>query len=108
MCTTARTCTRRYFQYNKNPNEQRYLLLNGSTGKKELLKTVTVAPVGGAPQVSHDGKLLAFVKRVRTRSVLYLHNIETAEEWAVYDKLSKGPTGSLDDLWHIHGVCMDA
>ena len=35
---------------------------------------------GGAcrPQVSPDGKKLAFVKRVRAKSVLFVHDLETA------------------------------
>jgi imidazolonepropionase-like amidohydrolase/Tol biopolymer transport system component len=89
-----------YFQYNKDPNSQIYVIkrFDRTTGETE---TVTGGP-GGAfrPQISKDGKTLAFVKRVRTSSVLYLRNLETGEEWPVYDKLSK----DQQEAWAIFGV----
>ncbi|MEO7522461.1 MAG: amidohydrolase family protein, partial [Ferruginibacter sp.] len=64
------------------------------------IETVTGGP-GSAmrPQISHDGKLLSFVKRVRTKTILYLRNIETGEEWPVYDQLSK----DQQEAWTIFG-----
>ncbi|MCC7302347.1 MAG: PD40 domain-containing protein [Bacteroidia bacterium] len=89
-----------YFQYNKDPNHQiyvvkRYNLKNGET------ETVT----GGAgsafrPQISKDGKTLAFLKRVRTKTVLFLRNLETGEEWPVYDDLTKDQI----EAWAIFGT----
>ncbi|TZF84822.1 amidohydrolase family protein [Pedobacter sp. BS3] len=74
--------------YNKDPNGELYVIkrLNRETGE-----IITVAGgQGGAsrPQPSPDGKYLAFVKRVRLKSVLYLQNLKTGEEWSVYDDLS--------------------
>lgn len=89
-----------YFQYNKDPNNQIYVIkrYEFETGKTE---TVTGGP-GGAmrPQVSKDGRMLAFVRRVREKSVLYLRNLESGEEWPVYDKLSKDQS----EAWAIFGV----
>ncbi|SOE22569.1 Imidazolonepropionase [Spirosomataceae bacterium TFI 002] len=89
-----------YFQYNKDPNSQihvikRYDLENGE------IKTITGGS-GGAfrPQISHDGKKLAFVRRVRTKTVLYLKDLETGLEWPVYDKLSKDQS----EAWTIFGI----
>src|ERR1700722_5866357 len=63
------------FQYNKDPNKGIYAInrLNRQTGE---IETVT-GGTGGAcrPQISPNGKYLAFVKRVRLKSVLYLHNL---------------------------------
>lgn len=88
------------FQYNKDPNNQIYVIKRFSriTGETE---NITGGP-GGAfrPQISKDGKILAFVKRVHTQSVLYLRNMETGEEWPVYDKLSK----DQQEAWAIFGV----
>ncbi|MEK9139221.1 MAG: amidohydrolase, partial [Bacteroidota bacterium] len=42
----------------------------------------------------------AFVRRVRLNSVLYLRNIETGEEWPIYDKLSR----DAQETWAIFGV----
>jgi len=89
-----------YFQYNKDPNQGIYaiLRLNRQTGDIEQVAGGT----GGAcrPQLSPDGKLLAFVKRVRLKSVLYLHDLNTGEEWPLYDDLSH----DQQETWAIFGV----
>jgi imidazolonepropionase-like amidohydrolase/Tol biopolymer transport system component len=88
------------FQYNKDPNKQIYVIKRYEleTGK---ITIVTGGPGGAArPQVSRDGKKLAFVKRVRTKSVLYIHDLETGEEWPLYDKLNK----DQQEAWAIFGV----
>ncbi|WP_149276141.1 amidohydrolase family protein [Pareuzebyella sediminis] len=88
------------FQYNKDPNKQIYVIkrYNLENGKTEV---VTGGPGGAArPQISPDGKKLAFVKRVRTRTVLYLHDLETGEEWPLYDQLNK----DQQETWAIFGV----
>lgn len=89
-----------YFQYNKDPNNQIFVIkrFDREKGKTE---TVTGGP-GGAmrPQISHDGKLLSFVKRVRTKTVLFLRNLETGDEWPVYDQLTK----DQQEAWSIFGL----
>ena len=89
-----------FFQYNKNPNAQIYVIkrFDRTNGETDV---ITGGP-GGAfrPQISKDGKTLAFVRRVREASVLYLRNMETGEEWPVYDKLSK----DQQEAWAIFGV----
>ena len=68
------------------------------TGKTER---ITGGPGGAArPQISRDGKKLAFVKRVRTKTVLYIHDLETGEEWPIYDQLNK----DQQEAWAIFGV----
>jgi len=89
-----------YFQYNKDPNNQVFVIKRYDREKGEI-ETVTGGPGGAVrPQVSHNGKLLAFVKRVRTKTVLYLRNLENGEEWPVYDKLSK----DQQEAWTIFGI----
>lgn len=88
------------FQYNKDPNKQIYVIKRYDFETGEIT-TVTGGPGGAArPQVSPDGSKLAFVKRVRTKSVLYIHDLETGEEWPVYDALSK----DQQEAWAIFGV----
>jgi Tol biopolymer transport system component/imidazolonepropionase-like amidohydrolase len=88
------------FQYNKDPYKGIYAIkrLDRQTGD---IETVT-GGAGGAcrPQLSPDGRLLAFVKRVRLKSVLYMHNLSTGEEWPLYDDLSH----DQQETWAINGV----
>ena len=89
-----------YFQYNKDPNNQIYVInrYNFQTGE---IEQVTGGPGGACrPQISHDGKLLAFVRRVREKTVLFLRDVSTGEEWPVYDDLSK----DQQEAWCIFGV----
>lgn len=88
------------FQYNKDPNKGIYAIksLNRENGDIE-----TVASGGGGacrPQISPDGTLMAFVKRVRLKTVLYMQNLETGEEWPVYEELSH----DQQETWAIFGV----
>lgn len=89
-----------FFQYNKDPNKQIYVIkqYNFETGETEQ---ITGGPGGAArPVVSNDGKLLAFVKRVRTKSVLYIHELETGKEYPIYENLSKDQS----EAWAVFGV----
>jgi imidazolonepropionase-like amidohydrolase/Tol biopolymer transport system component len=89
-----------FFQYNKDPNSQIYVIkqYDRQTGKTE---DIISGPGGTArPQISRDGKKLAFVRRVREKSVLYLHDLQTGEEWPLFDGLSK----DQQEAWAIFGV----
>lgn len=89
-----------YFQYNKDPNNQIFAIKRYDR-EKGISENVTGGPGGAVrPQVSHNNKLLAFVKRVRTKTVLFLRDIETGEEWPIYDKLDK----DQQEAWTIFGV----
>jgi imidazolonepropionase-like amidohydrolase/Tol biopolymer transport system component len=89
-----------FFQYNKDPNSEIYAIFRYDLGTGETTK-VTGGPGGAArPQISRDGKMLAFVKRVREKSVLYLHRLETGEEYPIYDQLNK----DQQEAWAIFGV----
>ncbi|WP_439132081.1 amidohydrolase family protein [Polaribacter sp.] len=88
------------FLYNKDPNKQIYVIkrYNFETGE---IEQVTGGPGGAArPVISKDGKLLAFVKRVRTKSVLYIHELATGKEWPIYENLSKDQS----EAWAVFGV----
>lgn len=89
-----------FFQYNKDPNKQIYAIkrYDFEKGKSE---NVTGGPGGASrPQVSRDGKKLAFVRRVRAKTVLFVHDLETAEEWPIYDQLNK----DQQEAWAIFGT----
>jgi imidazolonepropionase-like amidohydrolase/Tol biopolymer transport system component len=89
-----------FFKYNKDPNSQIYVIkrYDIQKGKSE---TVIQGPGGAVrPQVSPDGEKLAFVRRVREKSVLYIHDLETGIQKPVFDKLSK----DQQEAWAIFGV----
>lgn len=89
-----------YFQYNKDPNSQIYVIQRYDRETGEI-QTITGGPGGAArPQISPDGKKLAFIKRVRTKTVLFLHELETGLEYPVYDQLNK----DQQEAWAIFGV----
>ncbi len=88
------------FEYNKDPNGQIYVIrrLDLEEGRLESL----IGGPGGAvrPTPSPDGKLLAYVRRVRLKSVLMVRDLESGAEWAVYDGLDR----DMQETWAIHGV----
>ncbi|TAI49209.1 amidohydrolase [Flagellimonas allohymeniacidonis] len=89
-----------FFQYNKDPNKQIYAIKRYDFETGETV-TITGGPGGAArPQVSRDGKMLAFVKRVRTKTVLFLHDLQTGEEWPIFDGLNK----DQQEAWAIFGI----
>lgn len=89
-----------YFQYNKDPNSQIYVIkrYEFETGETENI----VQGPGGAvrPTTSRDGKQLAFVRRVREKTVLFIKNLETGEEKPIFDQLDK----DQQEAWAIFGV----
>lgn len=89
-----------FFQYNKDPNSQIYAINRYDRVKGEITR-VTGGPGGAvSPTPSPDGKWLAYVKRVRTKSVLYLRELETGVEKPIYDDLSK----DQQEAWAIFGA----
>ena len=89
-----------YFQYNKDPNDEIYNIRRLDRETSEIEKVA--GGQGGAvrPEISPDGKLMAFVKRVRLKSVLFIQDLSTGEEWPVYDDLSR----DQQETWAVFGV----
>jgi len=87
------------FQYNKDPNSQIYVI-NRYDRQEGNIERVTGGPGGAiSPTLSPDGEKLAFIKRVRTKSVLYIRDLETGIERPVYDNMSK----DQQQAWAIFG-----
>jgi Tol biopolymer transport system component/imidazolonepropionase-like amidohydrolase len=88
------------FEYNKNPNTGIYGIrrLELETGE---LRNLTGGPGGAArPTPSPDGRYLAFVRRVRYDTHLFLRDLETGREWTVAGDLDR----DMQEIWAIHGV----
>ena len=88
------------FEYSKDVNGQIYVIqrLDRQTGETEEF----LSGPGGSirPTPSPDGKSLAFIRRVRYQSTLYVMDIESGRETPVYGHLDR----DLQETWAIHGV----
>ncbi|WP_412060709.1 amidohydrolase family protein [Rubrivirga sp. IMCC45206] len=88
------------FEYNKDPNAGIYAIrrLDRETGD---LETILRGPGGAArPQPSPDGRHLAFVRRVRDETALFLYDTETGAETPLTGGLSR----DQQETWAIFGV----
>ncbi|MCG3153577.1 MAG: Protein TolB [bacterium] len=88
------------FEYNKDPNGQIYVIRRFDREKGDLKNYVIGAGGAVRPQPSPDGKYLAFVRRVRLQSVLYLQGLQTGEQIPIYDGLNK----DQQETWATFGV----
>lgn len=89
-----------YFQYNKDPNSQIFVIRRYDRQEGKVEDVITGPGGATRPQVSNDGNLLAYIKRVRTKTVLYVHDLRTGEEWPIFDQLSK----DQQEAWTIFGT----
>ncbi len=88
------------FEYNKDSTEGIYTIsrLDRVTGETE---TVAAGPGGACrPTPSPDGKSLAFVRRVRFKTCLFIRDLESGVERQVFDGLER----DMQESWAIHGV----
>ena len=88
------------FTYSKDSNGEIYVIyrLERETGRIERF----VSGPGGAvrPTPSPDGSRLAFVRRVGFQSTLFLKDLDSGREEAVYSGLER----DMQETWAIHGV----
>jgi len=89
-----------FFQYNKDPLKQIFGIrrYDRQEGKIEEV----TGGSGGAcrPQISPDGKWLAFVRRVDTKTTLFVRDLGSGEEFPIYDGLDK----DQQEAWTIFGI----
>jgi imidazolonepropionase-like amidohydrolase/Tol biopolymer transport system component len=88
------------FEYSKDVNDQIYIIrrLDRETGEIEPY----IAGPGGSirPTPSPDGRSIAFIRRVRYQSTLYVMDIESGRETPVFSGLDR----DLQETWAVHGV----
>lgn len=88
------------FQYNKDPNGEIYMIRRADRETGEVTNIIT-GPGGAArPQVSPDGKGIAYVHRVRSKTVLYVFDIASGAQHPIFDGLSKDQM----ETWATFGV----
>ena len=76
-------------------NVERYDM---ETGERETV----ISGEGGAinPRPSPDGRYIAFVRRERTQSTLYVKDLQTGEARRVYDGLDR----DMQETWTVYGT----
>lgn len=88
------------FQYNRDAHGQVYVVqrFDRQTGNR----TTVIGGAGSAlrPQLSPDGKTMAFVRRVGLKSVLWTRDLESGRERAVWDGLDH----DQQEAWAIYGT----
>ena len=88
------------FQYNKDPNGEIYMIRRADRETGEV-QNIIIGPGGAVrPQVSPDGKSLAYVHRVRSKTVLCVQDMASGEQRPVWDGLSKDQM----ETWATFGV----
>ena len=88
------------FEYNRNPYGSIYAIerIDLKTGER---KRVISGPGGAVtPQISPDGKLLAFIRRVGLQTVLFVKDMETGNERALFHELNR----DAQETWALFGV----
>ena len=88
------------FEYNKDPNGTIYAIVRRDLGTGRERTAVSVQGGSVAPRLSPDGRSLAYVRRVRTQSMLYVRDLDSGRDRAVFDHLDK----DLQEAWAIHGL----
>ncbi|HEY4597106.1 MAG TPA: amidohydrolase, partial [Thermoanaerobaculia bacterium] len=90
----------RVFEYNKDPNTEIFVIQRLDRRTGDVQRFVNGAGGSVRPTPSPDGKTLAFIRRVRGKSVLHLMDLRSGEIWPVYDGLDR----DMQETWSIHGV----
>jgi imidazolonepropionase-like amidohydrolase/Tol biopolymer transport system component len=88
------------FEYNKDSNGQIYAIQRLDLETRETEPFITGPGGSVRPTPSPDGKSLAFVRRVRAKSVLYVADVASGAERALFDGLDR----DMQETWAIHGV----
>jgi len=88
------------FEYNKDPNGTIYAIVRRDLNTGHERTFVSVQGGSVTPRPSPDGKWLAYVRRVRLGSQLFIRNLATGQDRALFDHLDK----DLQEAWAIHGL----
>jgi imidazolonepropionase-like amidohydrolase/Tol biopolymer transport system component len=88
------------FEYNKDPNGEIYVIQRLELDTRETDRFVTGPGGSIRPTPSPDGKSLAFIRRVRGRSTLYVADLASGAERPLHDGLER----DMQETWAIHGV----
>jgi imidazolonepropionase-like amidohydrolase/Tol biopolymer transport system component len=88
------------FEYNKDPNGTIYAVMRRDLTTGQERRAISVQGGSVTPQVSPDGKTIAYLRRVRTKSFLYVRDIESGRDRELFGNVDK----DLQEAWAIHGL----
>jgi imidazolonepropionase-like amidohydrolase/Tol biopolymer transport system component len=88
------------FEYNKDPNGTIYAIIRRDLTTGRERRAVSVQGGSVTPQVSPDGKSLAYVRRVRLQSFLYVRDLESGRDRQLFGNVDK----DLQEAWAVHGL----
>ncbi len=88
------------FEYNKDPNGTIYAIMRRDLTTGRERRAVSVQGGSVTPQVSPDGKSIAYVRRVRLQSFLYVRDLESGRDRQLFGNIDK----DLQEAWAIHGL----
>ena len=96
------------FEYNKDPNGTIYAIMRRDLVTGRERRAVSVQGGSVTPQVSPDGKTLAYIRRVRLKSVLYLRDLDSGRDRELFEQRRQGPAGSVGRARPLSAVRVDA
>ena len=88
------------FEYNRNPYGTIYAIDRVDLITQERIRIVTGPGGAATPEISPDGKSLAFIRRVGLKTVLFVKDLESGNERPVFDRLNR----DAQETWAIFGV----
>ncbi|NNJ73077.1 MAG: amidohydrolase family protein, partial [Enterobacterales bacterium] len=88
------------FQYSKDSNGIIYRIKRLDTQSGDIINFVQDAGGSVRPTPSPDGKWLAFVRRVRNQSSLFIKDLASGAEKMIFNDLER----DMQETWAVHGV----
>ncbi|PHS20652.1 MAG: amidohydrolase [Kangiella sp.] len=88
------------FEYSKDSNNVIYEIFSIDRNDGQIKKEVSGMGGSVRPTPSPDGKYLAFVRRIRNQSSLFIKDLVSGKETPLYKKLDR----DMQETWAIHGV----
>jgi imidazolonepropionase-like amidohydrolase/Tol biopolymer transport system component len=88
------------FVYAQDSNAQIFEIRRHDLWTGETESFVTGAGGAVRPTPSPDGRYLAFVRRIRARSALFLKDLQSGSERPIYRNLDQ----DMQEVWGIHGL----
>ncbi len=97
---SANTTPGGQFVYAQDSNDTLFEILKYELDTGETSTVVSGAGGSVRPTPSPDSKIMAFVRRERAKSKLYLKDMASGKEWKIYDGLDQ----DMQETWAVHGV----